>query len=128
MMLFAADLFLRFTWSLTLIPRGSGSPLPEALTQYLDPVLAALEILRRCMWGCLRLESEQLQRTTRAHKLDSPSFHHSPHHLHHHDTNGYSMSGEDSSNRGWQVVFEVTLLAMVVLGVGGLAAMSSHSN
>ncbi len=140
------DLVLRFAWSLTLIPRGSDSPLPQWLTLYLDPALAALEIMRRCMWGCLRLEHEHLRL-----KLDGPMHPNSSSSTSDSSTpdtpsaasdgNGLAIAGgsgnggsgsvllgseEHNPARGWQVVFEVTIMAMTVIVIGGLAAISNR--
>jgi hypothetical protein len=56
-----ADLFLRFTWTLTLITRVSAdAALTAELMHYISPFLAVAELFRRTMWGCFRLENEHL--------------------------------------------------------------------
>ena len=55
-----ADLFLRFAWSLTLVPRGEHAPFAPNVIIYLQPMLAVGEVTRRCMWGALRLENEHI--------------------------------------------------------------------
>jgi hypothetical protein len=54
------DLVLRFAWTLTLVPKGTNSPIPDSFFVFLDPVLAASEVFRRSMWGILRLEYEHI--------------------------------------------------------------------
>lgn len=61
------NLVLRFAWTLTLLPAvsrsdGSGlSPLYISFMAHLGPIIAAGEILRRMVWGFLRLEWEQIE-------------------------------------------------------------------
>lgn len=54
------DLFARFAWTLTLLPQGEDSPFSPDFVLYLQPSLAAGEILRRTMWGMFRLEWEHI--------------------------------------------------------------------
>lgn len=56
----AVNLVLRFLWTLSLIPDHASSPFGGHLQLYLNPIFAAAEVFRRCMWGCFRLENEQL--------------------------------------------------------------------
>eukprot|EP01041_Mallomonas_annulata_P005930 gene5930-11964_t len=56
---------LRFTWTLTLLPESlanESTTIYRFLFTYLSPLITAAEIMRRMMWGFLRLEWEQLER------------------------------------------------------------------
>ncbi|KAF0686520.1 Aste57867_21707 [Aphanomyces stellatus] len=52
------DLFLRFGWTLTLIPAQGYGPFPSHIQFFIDPILASAEVFRRSMWGLLRVEYE----------------------------------------------------------------------
>lgn len=59
-----ADLIMRFLWTLTLVPRSSTrTPLGQTFSHLMGPVLASIEVTRRCMWSCFRLEAEHLHNT-----------------------------------------------------------------
>lgn len=59
-----ADLFGRFVFIYTLVPKGAhlggGYVLTERIFLSLGPFIAAIEIARRGMWSLLRLENQQL--------------------------------------------------------------------
>jgi len=64
------NFLLRFTWALTLLPvpidiEGVHT-LYVSLVNHVSPLLASLEIIRRMVWGFLRLEHEQLETLSRA--------------------------------------------------------------
>ncbi|ETN03396.1 hypothetical protein PPTG_15649 [Phytophthora nicotianae INRA-310] len=62
-----ADLFLRFAWTLTLIPpRGAARWLPL----YLQPFTMVLELFRRTFWSFFRLENEHLRNTQGFRRVD----------------------------------------------------------
>ncbi|KAI9917628.1 hypothetical protein PsorP6_013011 [Peronosclerospora sorghi] len=62
-----ADLFLRFAWTLTLVPpRGAVRWLPL----YLQPVTMVLELFRRTFWSFFRLENEHLRNTQGFRRVD----------------------------------------------------------
>ncbi|CAI5710773.1 unnamed protein product [Peronospora effusa] len=62
-----ADLFLRFAWTLTLIPpRGAAHWLPL----YLQPFTMVLELFRRTFWSFFRLENEHLRNTQGFRRVD----------------------------------------------------------
>ncbi|CAI5731658.1 unnamed protein product [Hyaloperonospora brassicae] len=62
-----ADLFLRFAWTLTLIPpRGAARWLPL----YLQPFTIVLELFRRTFWSFFRLENEHLRNTQGFRRVD----------------------------------------------------------
>jgi hypothetical protein len=62
-----ADLFLRFVWTLTLIPQQF---IVSRLTKY-PTALTAIELTRRCAWALLRVENEHLNNTRGYRHLDS---------------------------------------------------------
>ncbi|CAM9573367.1 unnamed protein product, partial [Phaeothamnion confervicola] len=55
-----ANLVLRFLWTVSIIPENRGNLFTADFQIYLSPVIAAAEILRRSMWGFLRVENEHL--------------------------------------------------------------------
>ncbi|KAF4029770.1 EXS family [Phytophthora infestans] len=62
-----ADLFLRFAWTLTLIPpRGVARWLPL----YLQPFTMVLELFRRTFWSFFRLENEHSRNTQGFRRVD----------------------------------------------------------
>eukprot|EP00753_Platysulcus_tardus_P019088 PLAT7049.2.p1 GENE.PLAT7049.2~~PLAT7049.2.p1 ORF type:complete len:780 (-),score=368.98 PLAT7049.2:71-2410(-) len=54
------DLVLRFFWTLSLIPNSVNGPFHKELGVYIGSVAGIVEIFRRSMWGCIRLENEHL--------------------------------------------------------------------
>jgi len=114
------DLLLRYGWTLTLIPRGTEGPLPESVMLYLDPGLAAAEIMRRSMWGCFRLENEHLHSTLAAHRGGPQTF--VP--LHFDVSEG---ERPQTSKRACQVIMEAMVMAGFVLAIGGIAAITARS-
>jgi hypothetical protein len=58
-----SNLILRFAWTLTLLPNNNDSSTYgySLLMAYLTPVIAAAEVLRRMVWGFLRLEWEHIE-------------------------------------------------------------------
>ena len=65
-----ADLVMRFVWTLTLIPFSENSPLGSYMAAALNPFLASVELVRRAMWSCLRLEAEHLRNTEGFRSVD----------------------------------------------------------
>eukprot|EP00904_Undaria_pinnatifida_P011262 jgi/Undpi1/7266/HiC_scaffold_22.g09739.m1 len=55
------NLLLRFLWTVTLVPENAPSLFPKDFEIYLSPFIAAAEIVRRTMWGFLRVENEHLR-------------------------------------------------------------------
>lgn len=62
-----ADLFLRFSWTLTLIPPRSSR---DWLPRYVAPVTMVLELFRRTFWSFFRLENEHLRNTQGFRRVD----------------------------------------------------------
>jgi hypothetical protein len=62
-----ADLFLRFSWTLTLIPPRSSR---DWLPRYVAPATMVLELFRRTFWSFFRLENEHLRNTQGFRRVD----------------------------------------------------------
>jgi len=60
-MVIGIDLVGRLLWIITLMPLND-NPIPF-FPEVLEPFLASLELCRRAMWGCFRLENEHLNNT-----------------------------------------------------------------
>ncbi|TDH66558.1 uncharacterized protein CCR75_006087 [Bremia lactucae] len=60
------DLFLRFAWTLTLIPPRGATWLPL----YLQPFTMVVELFRRTFWSFFRLENEHLRNTQGFRRVD----------------------------------------------------------
>ncbi|CAN0227530.1 unnamed protein product [Ascophyllum nodosum] len=54
------NLGLRFLWTVTLLPENS-QMFSQDFNVYMSPFIAAAEIIRRTMWGFLRVENEHLR-------------------------------------------------------------------
>ncbi|CAN0027209.1 unnamed protein product, partial [Choristocarpus tenellus] len=52
---------LRFLWTVTIVPENRENLFHKDFQIYLSPVIAAAEIVRRTMWGFIRVENEHLQ-------------------------------------------------------------------
>ena len=66
--IFAANFFLRFCWTMTLIPRrylSQSGMLRDAYSSdfqtFVGPALASAEIIRRSLWGLIRVEWEAIK-------------------------------------------------------------------
>eukprot|EP00903_Cladosiphon_okamuranus_P016627 g15335.t1 len=55
------NLLLRFLWTVTLVPENAPNLFPHDFQIYLSPFIAAAEIVRRTMWGFIRVENEHLR-------------------------------------------------------------------
>ena len=117
-----ADLFLRFAWSLTLVPRGEHAPFAPGVIIYLQPLLAIAEVTRRCMWGALRLEYEHINvlgfkkaEGVSAANVAAASA-----------GGASSASGTNEGRTGCGVILEVAVITLMVLSVGLVAAMTAN--
>jgi len=63
------DFVARFAWCLTLIPIHDFLPINETRALILNPILAIIEMMRRCYWACFRLEWEHLCLTQTYHNM-----------------------------------------------------------
>jgi len=58
------DLFLRFSWLVTLIPPNEDHKFVLFVPAYLGPITMVAEICRRTMWSMFRLENEHQRNTS----------------------------------------------------------------
>ncbi|EQC41991.1 hypothetical protein SDRG_00838 [Saprolegnia diclina VS20] len=112
------DFFLRFFWTLTLVPSSGYGPIPGHIQLYLDPVLASAEVFRRSMWGLLRVEYEHI--VVQSMDQESPS-----------STDSeidYEEEEEDTSPKSYpiRVFIEITVIVVLVVTVA-LVAIASRS-
>jgi hypothetical protein len=117
----AIDLVLRFLWVLTLVPPHSGAKF--ALPEYLHAVSMMLELFRRTMWGCFRLESEQRNKATsfHEHRTEFVPLHFDSGHRHNY--------AEKSERTGAEVLPEVILITfLVAVFCFGTIAAAQHAN
>ena len=117
-----ADLFLRFAWSLTLVPRGEHAPFAPSVIIYLQPLLAVAEVTRRCMWGALRLEYEHINVLgfKKAEGVSAVNVTAG-------GAGGAGGTGGTSDGRtGCGVILEVAVITLMVLSVGLVAAMTAN--
>ena len=111
-----ADLFLRFAWSLTLVPRGDNAPFAPSVIVYLQPLLAMAEVIRRCMWGALRLEYEHISVIGYKKVEGSASA-----------AAGATTAAPPPDGRsGWSIILEVAIITMMVLSIGMVAALTAN--
>lgn len=109
-----ADLFLRFAWTLTLIPpRGAARWLPL----YLQPFTMVLELFRRTFWSFFRLENEHLRNTQGFRRVDFI-----PLHYDHGVGDAEDKAGEEVEQLDFRV-FTLKILAVLftVLGLSVVA-------
>ena len=114
-----ADLFLRFAWSLTLVPRGDNAPFAPSVIVYLQPLLAIGEVTRRCMWGALRLEYEHIA-VLGYRKADGAG-----------GAGGVGGAGgaaatANDGRSGWSIILEVAVITLMVLSIGMVAALTAN--
>ncbi|OQS07139.1 hypothetical protein THRCLA_00851 [Thraustotheca clavata] len=111
------DFFLRFFWTLTLVPSSGYGPIPGHIQLYLDPVLASAEVFRRSMWGLLRVEYEHIV----VQVLDEDSTTSSDSEI------DYEEEDESSpKSYSLRVFIEITIIVVLVVTVA-LVAIGSRS-
>jgi hypothetical protein len=137
------DLGLRFLWTLSLIPATDSSPFRSHLQMYLSPGLAALEILRRTMWACLRLENEHLNNVGRYRKVNfvpthfendpspllrsSPSLRRRAGEEAGDSGKAQSSAGNDNSSKsGTAVLTEIALFVLCLLCIAAIAVFTKR--
>jgi hypothetical protein len=54
------NLVLRGLWVVSLVPQHVEGPFEYSLNDQLGPFLAMFELVRRCMWGCFKLELDHI--------------------------------------------------------------------
>jgi hypothetical protein len=116
-----ADFFLRFMWVLTLVPPQSGATFE--LPNYLTFMTMSVELLRRMLWGSLRLEQEHRHNTEGYRRVDFVPLHFNT---------GHDHKYKDLKEKGGrQVLAEVLIIASVVVIISAssviAAQRSSHA-
>ena len=81
--IFVANFMLRFCWTMTLIPRrylSQSGMLRDAYSSdfqtFIGPALASAEIIRRSLWGLIRVEWEAIKTSREQSKSTSDDDHH----------------------------------------------------
>jgi len=100
------DVCLRFLWVSSLVPPDSGAQF--ALPNYLTAAVMALEILRRTVWGFLRLENEHRANTAGYRRVDFVPLHFNT---------GHNHSRADKVNKGKGVLMEVLSIGFLVVAI-----------
>ncbi|TMW69362.1 hypothetical protein Poli38472_001518 [Pythium oligandrum] len=108
-----ADFFLRFAWTLSLIPPHSSSSLPL----YLQPFTMVIELFRRTFWGFFRLENEHLRNTQGFRRVDFIPLHYD---------HGVGDEREEERDNveplaGSVFLLKILLILFLVLGLSVLA-------
>lgn len=112
-----SDLFLRFAWTLTLIPPGSSKSLPL----YFQPFTMVLELVRRTFWSFFRLENEHLRNTQGFRRVDFIPLHYD------HGVGMDALVNKDHSDEplepidGRVFLAKILLILFVVLGLSIVA-------
>ncbi|TYZ53839.1 hypothetical protein PybrP1_009810, partial [[Pythium] brassicae (nom. inval.)] len=105
-----ADLFLRFAWTLSLVPPQSSRMLPL----YLQPFTMVAELFRRTFWSFFRLENEHLRNTQGFRRVDFIP-------LHYDHGVGDDLDDDDDKDdeplAGRVFVAKILLIALVVLAL-----------
>ena len=137
------DIFLRFLWTLSIIPSEGGNPFvpsnPSSSSQttynpliYLTPFIPWAEIVRRCIWGCFRLENEHLHNTQGFRRVDFVPLHFETAVAARIPTKPIDNAvGEQSSSSlggaryrsSWKILIEMIALIMFVVGVAVAAGL-----
>ncbi|GMI52272.1 hypothetical protein TeGR_g4315, partial [Tetraparma gracilis] len=109
------DVILRFLWVTSLVPPDSGAQF--SLPNYLTSAVMALEILRRTVWGFLRLEQEHRHNTEGYRRVDFVPLHFNTGHEH-------DRAGADKINKGKGVLGEVLTIGglVIVVSIGSIIA------
>lgn len=104
-----ADLFLRFAWTLTLIPPRSSR---DWLPRYVAPVTMVLELFRRTFWSFFRLENEHLRNTQGFRRVDFI-----PLHYDHGMGSGGESDGDDGDGKRIAEPLEFKVFVAKILAV-----------
>ena len=112
----AVDLVLRFAWVLTLVPPQSGASF--GLPAYLTALSMMLELIRRTLWGFLRLENEHRTNASGHRRVGFVPLHFSTGHVHE-----YKKEKERS---GFAVLLEIAVITVVVVGACVVAVVAAQ--
>eukprot|EP00301_Raphidiophrys_heterophryoidea_P022258 c6459_g1_i1.p1 GENE.c6459_g1_i1~~c6459_g1_i1.p1 ORF type:complete len:428 (-),score=73.46 c6459_g1_i1:175-1458(-) len=113
-----ADLVMRFLWTLTLISFAKETPVGYALSNFLQPILTSVELARRTMWACLRLETEHLVNTEGFRTVDVIPLHFAR------ATRNPTTENNETSLR---TKVEVTLFGLLIVGFAAAALIGGMS-
>lgn len=122
-----ADFLLRALWVVSLIPQNASTPFSVSVADTLYPFLAAVEMMRRCTWMCLRLEWEHVKRIANVHKSDDKAFVA----LHFHEPvktkEGSFLCGGDSTKNPWSAAVHWFLGGGSLLAIYLIVSFSTNS-
>ena len=127
------DLGLRFLWTLSLIPKNDSSPFQSNLQTYLSPGLAALEIMRRTMWACLRLENEHINNCGKYRKVGFVPTHFESdprpkltrgRDQQESEAKDYASRGGKNQKSAKSVLFEIVMFALCLLCIAAIAVFT----
>ena len=122
------DLFMRFSWTLTLLPHTQLYIIDDQTTKLqittvydwliiIQPILAFAELIRRSMWSCIRIEYEYIVQSDQLKKIELSSPANSVH-----DLNALKKSYRS----GWRVLAEVITMVTGVVLTAFIAAMTAN--
>ena len=111
------DMFLRFLWVTSLVPPDSGAQF--AVPNYLTAVVMAAEIIRRTIWGFLRLEQEHRHNTEGYRRVDFVPLHFNTGHEHNYK--------DDEAKKGSGVLMEVITIGCVVVLISIATVVSGRA-
>eukprot|EP00735_Rhodelphis_limneticus_P013844 TRINITY_DN779_c0_g1::TRINITY_DN779_c0_g1_i1::g.18421::m.18421 TRINITY_DN779_c0_g1::TRINITY_DN779_c0_g1_i1::g.18421 ORF type:complete len:669 (+),score=115.52,sp/Q55B06/SPXS1_DICDI/29.11/3e-80,EXS/PF03124.9/1.9e-74,SPX/PF03105.14/1e-12,SPX/PF03105.14/0.00027 TRINITY_DN779_c0_g1_i1:66-2072(+) len=109
------DLFMRFMWTLTLVPSHQ---LLSNVFSSLPYILPVVELVRRSMWGCLRLEYEHLSNSLQFRNTDFIP-------LHFETPTPTDKAKEIPVVQGYTVLAEVAAATLAVVILAVIAAATS---
>lgn len=111
------DFFLRFGWTMTYLGVEGGPLKGDIFQLYLNPSLAAAELLRRMMWSWFRLENEHLHNTQGYRRVDFVPLHFET---------ASKVPPKKPKKKGVSIVLEVIIFALVVASVSLFAVLSPY--
>ena len=111
-----ADFFLRFLWTVSLVPASASVGFGVFLHDKIVPWLGFIEIFRRSMWSVFRLENEHLNNTSGYRRSKYVPLHF--------DEHSRQKSVPKKRVRPRDVALEITLIVLAAVAVGVLAALT----
>lgn len=121
------DLLFRFAWSLTFVPATANSPLGTWFHTGLNPIVTAMEIVRRGVWSFFRVEQEHLTQVVAYQRMmDDPSASAAERELGGEDSEWSEVNEERAAQEqeqnariasGWKLILEIAVLAAIVISV-----------
>lgn len=127
------DLFMRFSWTLTLLPVVYTTNTPEDTKFWttdwfilVQPLLAAAEVIRRGMWSVLRVEYEYITQSATMKKFELMTSPTSATVTQNMQTANTQLTRHRSPRSGWRVVTEVSAMVLGVILTAAIAAMTAN--